>query len=592
MGKLRQTWDLESVFPGGSDSAQLKAHLEEVVKDIAALADFVAGLKPTLSAKELRELVDRIQTVRIRLGQGSSFIGCLTAQDVKDGKARLLQGNLSQIGARMGGVSTAIEDLYVSIADEHWTELLDDDELSQFSFPLNEQRELAKLKMTREQESLATDLAVDGYHAWSRLYNTVVGDMVIEVDVDGKPEKYSVGQAFNLLANPDAQLRETVFGKIEDAFAQEAELCASALNHLAGFRLNLYKHRGWEDILWEPLRINRMERATLDAMWQAVEGGKPHLVRYLERKAKLLDLDQLAWWDLNAPLGKAGEKIPYDEAAAFVVDQFRRFSPEIADFTQSAFDKGWVEAEDRGGKRPGAFCTSLPMTGESRVFMTYSGTIQSLGTLAHELGHAYHGYVLRDAPPMLRSYAMNVAETASTFGELLVVDGALEQASSPEEKLGILEDKIGRSVAFFMDIHSRFLFETRFYARRSKGLLSVDELNEMMLQAQKDAFLDSLKEYHPHFWASKLHFYITGVPFYNFPYTFGFLFSAGVYARAKEEGAGFAQRYRDLLHDTSRMTVEELARKHLGVDLTKPSFWEAAVQLAVDDVEEFLRITE
>ena len=592
MGKLRQTWDLESVFPGGSDSPQLKAHLEEVVKDIAALADFVAGLKPTLSAKELRELVDRIQTVRIRLGQGSSFIGCLTAQDVKDGKARLLQGNLSQIGARMGWVSTAIEDLYVSIADEHWTELLDDDELSQFSFPLNEQRELAKLKMTREQESLATDLAVDGYHAWSRLYNTVVGDMVIEVDVDGKPEKYSVGQAFNLLANPDAQLRETVFGKIEDAFAQEAELCASALNHLAGFRLNLYKHRGWEDILWEPLRINRMERATLDAMWQAVEGGKPHLVRYLERKAKLLGLDQLAWWDLNAPLGKAGEKIPYDEAAAFVVDQFRRFSPEIADFTQSAFDKGWVEAEDRGGKRPGAFCTSLPMTGESRVFMTYSGTIQSLGTLAHELGHAYPGYVLRDAPPMLRSYAMNVAETASTFGELLVVDGALEQASSPEEKLGILEDKIGRSVAFFMDIHSRFLFETRFYARRSKGLLSVDELNEMMLQAQKDAFLDSLKEYHPHFWASKLHFYITGVPFYNFPYTFGFLFSAGVYARAKEEGAGFAQRYRDLLHDTSRMTVEELARKHLGVDLTKPDFWEAAVQLAVDDVEEFLRITE
>jgi oligoendopeptidase F len=172
------------------------------------------------------------------------------------------------------------------------------------------------------------------------------------------------------------------------------------------------------------------------------------------------------------------------------------------------------------------------------------------------------------------------------------VDGALEQASSPEEKLGILEDKIGRSVAFFMDIHSRFLFETRFYARRSKGLLSVDELNEMMLQAQKDAFLDSLKEYHPHFWASKLHFYITGVPFYNFPYTFGFLFSAGVYARAKEEGAGFAQRYKDLLHDTSRMTVEELARKHLGVDLTKPGFWEAAVQLAVDDVEEFLRITE
>ncbi len=592
MAKLKQTWDLESIFPGGSDSSELKASLNKSEEGIDALREYVATLDVNLSVEELRELLKRIQEVSMGLVESSAFVGCLTAQNVRDVKALLLQGNLGQIGARLGVVSTAIEHLYVTIPEERWAALFTAEELAPYSFILNEQREMARFKMPREQEALAADLAVDGYHAWSRLYNMVVGRMEIDVEVEGKREKLSVGQATNLLSHPDPMLRRAAFTEIEAAFSKEAELCASALNHLAGFRLNLYKNRDWEDILWEPLQGNRMQRSTLDAMWQAVEKGKPSLLLYLRRKAELLGLKQLAWYDLNAPLGAAGKKIPFDEAANFVVEQLGKFSPEIADFTRNALDKRWVEAEDRGGKRPGAFCTSLPKSGESRVFMTYSGTIKSLGTLAHELGHAYHGHVLRDVPLLLRRYAMNVAETASIFNELLVVDGALAGASTPEERLGILDDKIGSSVAFFMDIHSRFLFETRFYAERRSGLLSVDRLNELMLQAQRDAFRDGLSDYHPHFWASKLHFYSTGVPFYNFPYTFGYLFSAGVYARAREEGTGFAKSYRELLLDTPRMTVEDLARKHLGVDLTKPDFWEAAVQLAVDDVQEFLRLTE
>ena len=592
MTRISQNWDLESIFPGGSTSLELQNELDKVRTKIGSLQRQVQGLDPSLTVQEFVKLVEQMQEVMMALGQCSAFIGCLNAQNVQDEKARLLQGDLSQLSAYQATVMTTVDQLFVNIPQGIWEGFLQHDELKDLSFSLNERRKVAQTKMSPELEMLATDLAIDGYHAWSRLYNTVVGGMGIEVEIDGELRRLSVGQATNLLANPDTQLRSTVFTKLEEAWAQEGEVCASALNHLAGFRLNLYKNRGWDDILAEPLQINRMERATLEAMWEAVEGGKPHLVKFLERKGELLGLDQLAWYDLNAPLGGASKEIPFEEAASFVVDQLQKFSPEIAQFTQSAFERSWVEAENRGGKRPGAFCTSFPLSQESRVFMTYSGTIQSLGTLAHELGHAYHGYVLKDSPYLLRRYAMNVAETASTFGELLVVDGAMQQASTPEEKLGILEDKIGRSVAFFMDIHSRFLFETRFYEARKKGLVSVNELNELMTKAQEDAFLGSLKVYHPYFWASKLHFYITGTPFYNFPYTFGYLFSAGVYARAKEEGQGFAKNYRNLLADTARMPVEALAQKHLGADLTKPEFWEAAVKLATDDVEEFLRLTK
>jgi oligoendopeptidase F len=264
----------------------------------------------------------------------------------------------------------------------------------------------------------------------------------------------------------------------------------------------------------------------------------------------------------------------------------------MAKFAQQAFEERWIEGEDRPGKRPGGFCTSFPENHQSRIFMTYDDSQGAVSTLAHELGHAYHQSVMNDLPFMVQNYAMNVAETASTFAEMIVADAALKNAQTDEERIVLLENKLQNAISFFMDIHSRFLFETRFYDERKKGSVSAERLNDLMLQAQKDAFHNTLDEYHPHFWASKLHFYSTGVPFYNFPYTFGYLFSAGVYAKALEEGTSFAAKYDALLRDTARMTTEELASKHLGVDLTQPEFWQSAVNMAVADAEEFLRLTE
>jgi oligoendopeptidase F len=191
-----------------------------------------------------------------------------------------------------------------------------------------------------------------------------------------------------------------------------------------------------------------------------------------------------------------------------------------------------------------------------------------------------------------RNYAMNVAETASTFAEMIVADAAVKNAKDEEEKLVLLDDKIQRTVALLMNIHARFLFETRFYDERKQGPVSVERLNELMLAAQKEAYSNALEEYHPLFWASKLHFFITGVPFYNFPYTFGFLFSLGIYAQALEEGSGYEEKYIALLKDTASMSVEDLAQKHLQVDLTQPDFWEKAVRICLDDIDEFLTLTE
>jgi oligoendopeptidase F len=488
---------------------------------------------------------------------------------------------------------TRFDNALRAIDDSAWERMLKDGALADVAFSLSERRELARRKLAPELEELVADLAIDGYHGWGDFYNVIVsGAKFKAVDGEGQEILLSAGQMHNRLSDGDRVVRAAAFAEWERVWGEQGELCAETLNRIAGFRLKLYDKRNWPSVLQEPLQINRMSEATLQAMWAAIEESRPVLVSYLERKAKLLGVDKLDWHDVEAPIGSATRTIAYDEAAALIVEQFRSFSPELADFSQQAFQDGWIEAEDRAGKRPGGFCTAFPKTGQTRIFMTYSGTASNLSTLAHELGHAYHQHVMNDLPPLSQEYAMNVAETASTFAELIVSDCALKAAVDEEEKLGLLEDKIQRSVAFFMNIYARFLFETRFYERRRQGLVSVEELGELMEAAQREAYCDTLGEAHPHFWASKLHFYLTDVPFYNFPYTFGYLFSAGIYARALQEGPTFRERYDALLRDTGRMSVEQLAAKHLGVNVEEIDFWREAVALTAVDVQQFIAMTE
>lgn len=344
--------------------------------------------------------------------------------------------------------------------------------------------------------------------------------------------------------------------------------------------------------MYEPLKLARMEQRTLDAMWSAVRKGAPKLKPYVEAKKKLLGIDKFSWYDQFAPCGTVDKLYAFDEAGDFVCENMARFSKHMAEFSRMALDKNWIEAEDRPGKRGGGFCTGLGPLKQSRIFMTYAGSYENLLTLAHELGHAYHSWVLNDKPVFATWYPMNLAETASTFAEALVTDAALAHANDPQEKLMLLEQKLQGGYTMFTDIHSRYLFDRSFYAKRKAGILNKEELSELMVQAQKEAFGELLDPsgYHPLFWCTKLHFYITDSPFYNFPYTFGFLFSAGVYSRAKHEGPSFAQKYRDLLADTGSMSTEDVARKHLGVDLSREEFWTEAVESVVSDVDEFVKL--
>ncbi|WP_068778014.1 M3 family oligoendopeptidase [Paenibacillus sp. GM2] len=594
--QLVETWNLDSIFPGGSASAEFAKFLDELSRSLTELYSALKQASAPRNVEETRALdqtIEGLQSAQARVLEASSFVECLTAQDQHDKKAVQLTGKVTSLKAAMQNVLTLFESLLRDTEDQVWLEWIARDEIAPIAFIMNEKRDSAREKLSPELESLAADLAVDGYHGWGQHYDTIVSKVGVDfTDDEGKKSTLSVGQAANKLSDSDRSVRERTFVEWEKAWGDVADYSADTLNRLAGFRLKLYEKRGWEDALKEPLQINRMSNETLDMMWQVIEENKPIFVSYLERKAKMLGVEQLSWSDVDAPLAKSETKISYQAAAEDIVKQFGKFSPKMADFAAEAFNRSWIEAEDRPGKRPGGFCTSLPVSKQTRIFMTFGGNYSNVSTLAHELGHAYHQYLMEELPQFNQDYAMNVAETASTFAEMILADALLKNAESKEEKLALLAEKVQNSVSFFMNIHARFLFETRFYEKRKSGMLDASELSALMEEAQREAFHGVLGKYHPLFWTSKLHFYITDVPFYNFPYTFGYMFSTGIYARALKEGEGFAEKYDAILRDTGRMTVEELASKHLNADLTKPDFWREAMALAVADAQMFLNLTK
>ncbi|WPH52540.1 M3 family oligoendopeptidase [Enterococcus faecalis] len=593
------TWDLDSIFPNGSESKELSQRMTQLTEQTKEYHQLITEWTPESAQgkEQFAEILTLQGKISNDFSQCNSFLTALISANTNDTKAKILSGDLYNLLPAIQLAETIFTKKITEISAEHWQALLAEEPFKTMAFRLNELRRDGKKLLSEQEENIINTLSLDGLNAWSTHYDTIVASIVIPFEEkDGSVTELSAGQAFNrMMGDPDKKVRQRLFTAWEKAWSGKASILADTLNHLDGFRLSDYKLHGTTDYLENPLNYNRMSQETLTVMWETIQKNKQPFVDFLTRKAQLFGKEKMDWQDQDAPiiLGDLEEKTySFDQAAAFILENFRKFSPKMADFAQMAFEKSWIEAEDRPGKRPGGYCTELPETQESRIFMTFGNSINEVATLAHELGHAFHSSVMWDLPSLNREYAMNVAETASTFAELIVADATLKEAKSDVEKINLLDTKMQNAIAMFMNIHARFIFENNFYQARQKGLVAEEDITELMLAAQKESYKDSLGSYHPHFWASKLHFFIDDVPFYNFPYTFGYLFSMGIYAYANQQGSSFEDQYIALLRDTASMTSEELAKKHLNVDLTKPDFWQAGIDQVLKDVEQFMTLTE
>jgi oligoendopeptidase F len=590
-------WDLGPIYASVDDRAFTDA-LENVYADIDRLRvkydelDIHGGdaREPTPDDVEaLEALLASTNAVQEQLRRMNAFLYALTTTDSRDDRAAARLVELQTRGAPLAPLAKRLGAWLAALGGP---EPLAAQSLAvaEHEFMLRMAAEGAELQMSEAEESLAADLAPASALAWQRLHGDVSSQLTVELRVPGGPaERIPMTMARGLATHPDAARRRAAYDGELAAWATVAVPLAAALNGAKGTMGVLNRRRGFSDDLEPALRANNVDRTTLDAMTDAVVASLPTFRRYFRAKAALLGYDGgLPWWDLFAPVGGASGA-SWSDATSSVRAAFGGFSPALLGLADRAFDERWIDAEIRDGKRGGAYCIGI-QSDVSRVMMNFDGSHDSVTTLAHELGHAFHNVTLADRTPLQRRLPMALAETASIFCETLLFAHTLALAADDRERLALLDTRLVGVAQVVVDIHSRFLFETELCARRRRTSLSVDELNTAMLDAQEAAYGDGLHpDYrHPYMWAVKPHYF---TPFYNWPYTFGLLFGVGLYARYLDDPDAFRAGYEDLLSQAGMADAVTLARG-FGIDVRDRAFWASSLDVLAGRVDAYVELAE
>lgn len=582
------------VFPS-LESAEFNEEFDSVIADVQKLVALYDehGIRRQPSV-DIETAVDSFETVLAAtnaLQERVRTLGAYVSAFVTtDSRNDLAQAKLSEL--RLGLVDLT----KLGIRFIAWIGSLDVEALIQTSetagehaYVLRKAGREAEHQMSEAEEELFTTLSLTGGSAWGSLHGNVTSRLLATVrKSDGSEQKLPMSAVRGLAQDPDPAVRKAAFEAELKAWETVEVPLAAAMNGIKGERNTVNARRNWPDSIEPVLLQNSVDRQTLEAMQTACVESFPDFRRYLRAKARYLGKDKLAWWDIFAPLGSGTEKKwSWDEATTYVTEKFSIYSDRLSAMARRAFEERWVDAEPRDGKVDGAFCMGL-RGDESRVLSNFTGSFNSVHTLAHELGHAYHNINLARRPPSLRQTPMALAETASIFCETIVTHAALGEASD-DEKLPILEGDLQSNCQVVVDIHSRFLFEKRVFEDRQKRELSVKEFKSLMLECQRETYGDAIdaNSLHPYMWAVKPHYY--GSSYYNWPYTFGLLFGLGLFAQYRQDPEKFKAGYDDLLSSTGMEDAASLCGR-FGFDIRSVDFWRSSLDIIRERIADFEKL--
>ncbi len=585
-------WDLTAEYADIDDP-----RVAEDMRSLATIFDNVEENNVQLNntAVELAQAIRKAHDEALSLlANLSTYANCLLSVDSQHDGAQKISGTLQAYEKRMGDVFEPLSQFEDQASDTIIDEYLNDPAVAPARFTVEHSRKRRHENLTLDEESLVNGLSQDGIHAWGKLYEQLSGTLRCEVSVNNELQTMGLAQATGLMSQSDDTLRENAWRAINTAWEAHEESCAASLNAIAGWRLEMCEQRSRTQqvhFLDSAVHMNRISRETLDALLAAADEAKPIAQRAANLQARAYKKDGFGPWDLRAPAPQISNQdespIAFKDAVEVIADAYGQVHSTMRDFVHMMVKQSWIEGTVGPNKRPGAYCTGFQKSRAPRVYMTYTGGQSDVITLAHELGHALHGWMMRDLPLSQSRYGMSLAETASTFGETLVRDTLLSNSTSLQQQLDISWEDMGAFTAFLLNIPTRFEFEKGLYEVRAERPLRPQELKSLMSDAWTHWYGESLSEPDPMFWASKLHFYISELSFYNFPYLFGYLFSLGIYSQREKYGDEFFERYQALLRDTGRMTAEDLAYKHLGIDLTKTGFWQDTINSQSPKIDAF-----
>ncbi|PKF77209.1 oligoendopeptidase F [Vibrio sp. vnigr-6D03] len=589
------SWDLSVAYQNLNDA--------RIEKDIHTIEQGIDQLNyhAKQGFAEGDQLVNQIQkgivtysNVLKTLRTISSFANCYASVDSTLSRAKQLVGRTTKLGANLQQAYSPYQDKLATAEESIVEKVLNHecDDVKAQRFAIRCLREKASQRLSVEQEQLLSALQVDGKTAWGRLYDNLTGTLKVDVSYkDGSSETMALSQAASELFSGNVDKHEPTWRGIQAAMGTHQETFASIVNALAGWRHTEAQKRGIANFLEPSLNDSRISEKTLEALIGSARDNKEISQKAARLMAIVRGSESLTPWNMHAAMPSLTDGVTkvyeFDEAIEIIKNAFASVSQEMADFVELMVENGWIDAAPQPNKRQGAYCTKLASTRTPLVFMTWSGSQKDLITLAHELGHAFHNWVMTDMPLAETSYPMTLAETASVFAENIVRDALLEQAESDLDKLEMLWEELFACVAFMLNIPVRFEFEREFYEKRKNAELSSEELCTLMDSTWQEWYGSVMPESDTYFWASKLHFSIPEVNFYNYPYLFGYLFSKGVYAQRESKGEHFYPDYVALLRDTGRMKAEEVVEKHLGMNLEEKAFWQQSIDQVEQKISEF-----
>jgi pepF/M3 family oligoendopeptidase len=593
-------WDLTNVYPS-LDSKQFKSAVKkyksmldemEVFFKKASKADAKTDSKKL--GKLLGEAVDRLNAIFELSNTILPYIESFVTTDSRNKDAMRALSEFEQMSVQASILNTKFQAWVGKLGRSTVKKAArTNPSATAHEFALNESVDQSKYMMSEAEEVLAAEMTLSGGNAFGKLQGTLTSQLSVDFELDGLLQKLPAPALINLRSHPDETTRHRGYDAENILWAGVQETLAACMNGVKGEAITLNKKRGREDAVHESIDISRMDRATLNAMLGAMKDSFPMFRKYFKHKARLLGKEKLAWWDLSAPMGKTDKVYSFEEARDFIVENFNKFSPELGTFARRAFDNNWVDAEQRDGKRGGAFCMGISQVKESRILSNFDGSFDQVSTLAHELGHAFHGECAYQTgkTELQQVTPMTLAETASIMCETIVTEAVLEQVTDPQELLAVLEAQINGAAAVIVDIYSRFLFETEVFEKREKAELSADELNDIMERAQKATFGDGLDERYlqKFMWTWKPHYYSPNLSFYNYPYAFGLLFATGLYAIYKKRGADFVPDYKNLLASTGEERAAELADR-FGINIRTRKFWADSLAIIGRQIERYCEL--
>ncbi|MBQ1755244.1 MAG: M3 family oligoendopeptidase [Oscillospiraceae bacterium] len=583
---MNKEWDLSPLYRG-IDSPEYRADFAALENLAAQFNAFAAHLPEEDRGAVLHEALALQEQLEQKIGPLFEYAGLRSSVNTSDEAAINAMAKLQKLLSDSSAASAALE-AYVGRTENLEELIAADPLLGDYAYLLQTMQDDAKYTLDEKVEEALAKMNLSGGSAWENLQSYLTST----VTADYRGKQIPLSAVRNLAYDPDPAVRKDAYDAEVACYAKVRDGVCFALNSLKQQVTTECEMRKGGSPLEMTLRKSRMQKSTLDAMIRAIEEYLPVFWKYLRAKAKMLGYEGgLKWWDLFAPMGKNTASYTVEDAKTYLIDHFRPFAPDMADMMERAFDEAWIDFYPHAGKVGGAFCSNLASIKQSRVLTNFDGAFGDIVTLAHELGHAYHGMMIENHRPLNLNYSMPVAETASTFNETVVMNAALAEATDPQVKLGLLESQLQDTTQIMCDIMSRYWFETAVFEKAKEGFAFPDELCRMMTDAQKRAYGDGLdpESLNPYMWVCKSHYYSAGLSFYNFPYAFGGLFAAGLYAQYRKEGEAFLPKYRALLKATTVSSVEDVA-KMADIDLGDVNFWRSSLEIFKDRVDLFLEL--